>query len=98
MAEKIQLLHPLGKKAVQIDLDKYNIISRAILNSLANGNELTHKELFEFVKQFFLSEKIDFSGSIEWYMESVKLDLEAKNTIQRFKEKQMLKFRLLNSK
>ena len=58
-------------------------------------NALTHKELYQAVTDEFIKRNINFEGSVEWYMESVKLDLEAKNIIRRIKEKSKLKFELI---
>lgn len=93
MEEKIQLEHPLGKKAIRIDISKYEILKLTILKVLKN-NSLTHKELFQKVEEEFNKNNIVFDGSIEWYMESVKLDLEAKKLIKRKKEKSKLYFEI----
>ena len=93
MSEKIQLLHPAGKHAVKIDKDKYLVMSKAILYSLKQG-PLTHKEMVEKIYSYFKKNKIKFDGSVEWYMESVKLDLEAGKKIERARESSKLKFRL----
>jgi hypothetical protein len=45
--------------------------------------------------QDFKKNKIKFEGSVEWYMESVKLDLEANKFIERVYDKSRLKFRLI---
>jgi len=94
MEHKIQLLHPAGKKAVRMDIDKYTVIKKALLNSLKQNRELTHTELLDVVIDNFKKNKIKFEGSIEWYMESVKLDLEANKIIERVYDKSKLKFRL----
>jgi hypothetical protein len=90
---KIQLLHPEGKHAFRIDADKYEIMHKAILHGLKKG-PLMHKELNEAVHEFIIKKKIRFEGSIEWYMEGVKLDLEAKKIVKRVKENSKLKFGL----
>ena len=92
---KIQLSHPAGKKAVRIDKDKYDLLSKAILRCLTNKS-LTHTELFAAILADFKKRNIKFEGSVEWYMESVKLDLEAKRFIERVKEKYQLKFQLVS--
>ncbi len=94
MEQKIQLKHPAGKHAVRIDKDKYDTIKKALLNSLKKKSELTHKEILQAITQDFRKNKIKFEGSLEWYMESVKLDLEAGKIIERISDKSPQKFRL----
>ena len=79
-AEQIQTLHPQpGKKNKRIALDKYNIIRQNILAILAH-TELTHTELME---KLYENVKDFFEGGIQWYGETVKLDLEARKIIER---------------
>lgn len=80
MAEgKILTKHPLGKSGKNIDKQNYEMLKKTILSTL-RGKELTHTELF---KQINKTLKGKFSGSISWYAETVKLDLEARKTIER---------------
>jgi hypothetical protein len=76
---KILTKHPLGKSGKNIDKQKYETLKKTILSTL-RGKELTHTELF---KQINKTLKGKFSGSISWYAETVKLDLEARKTIER---------------
>jgi hypothetical protein len=80
--EKILTKHPEGKKGVRISKNKYNLIRSTIVECLRD-EPLTHLELTKCVNQK-LSGK--FQGSISWYAETVKLDLEAMGTIERVKE------------
>ena len=82
MEQKIQLRHPAGKHAVRMDKARYDILRKAILRSL-KGDELTHTELYKAVLADFKRTKTKFEGAVEWYMESVKLDLEATKAIER---------------
>lgn len=75
MGQKIQLKHPLGKKAVSMDKLKYDILNKAFLNQL--------KKRGKAIAEDFKSNKIKFEGSIQWHVEWVKLDLEAKKEILR---------------
>ncbi len=93
MEQKIQLKHPAGKHTIRIDQDKYDTIRKSLLNSLKK-NELTHKEILQFMTDDFRKNKIQFKGSVEWYMEWVKLDLEAGKIIERISNKSPQKFRL----
>jgi hypothetical protein len=78
--EKIQTLHPVsGKKNKLISIDKYNMIKHNIL-SILNEVEPTHTELME---RLYSNLKDTFEGGIQWYGESVKLDLEARKIIER---------------
>jgi len=80
MAEgKILTKHPLGKSGKNIDKQKHETLKKTILSTL-RGKELTHTELF---KQINKTLKGKFSGSVSWYAETVKLDLEARKTIER---------------
>jgi hypothetical protein len=82
--ETIQTLHPqANKKNKKILLSKYNFIRENILTILT-GNLLTHTELME---ELFERVKDNFEGGIQWYGETVKLDLEARKLIERTKTK-----------
>ena len=89
MAEaKILTKHPLGKSGRNIDKQKYNTLNEAILSTL-RGKELTHDELFDQLHKRVKK----FSGSVAWYGETVKLDLEARKMIERTSAKPQ-KYRL----
>jgi hypothetical protein len=87
--EKILTQHPLGKSGRNISKQNYESLKRAILSAL-RGKELTHTELFQ---QLTKSLNGQFSGNISWYAETVKLDLEARKTIERTSSKPQ-KYRL----
>jgi len=92
--EKIQLVHPAGKKLPRIDKSKYDEMKKAIFASLKKG-PLTHMELHQMVLDTFKKNKVKFEGAIEWYMEGVKLDLEASKQIKRLNEKPPYQWRLI---
>lgn len=78
--ELIQTLHPqAGKTNKKISLEKYNFIRDHLLSILANL-EPTHTELME---ELYQRVKDNFDGGVQWYGETVKLDLEARNLIAR---------------
>lgn len=78
--EQIQTLHPDPlKKNKRIALDKYEFIKKNLLAILAK-KELTHTELMEALYQ---KVKDTFDGGVQWYGETVKLDLEARHVIER---------------
>lgn len=79
MEEKIQTLHPQGKRGVNISKAKYETMKNTILDVL-NKRQRTHVELTDAVAK---SLRGKFEGSIPWYMESTKLDLEARKIIER---------------
>lgn len=82
--ETIQTLHPIeGKTNKKIYLEKYTFIKNHLL-SILNERELTHTELME---KLFASVKDNFEGGVQWYGETVKLDLEARQIIERTKTK-----------
>lgn len=83
-AEQIQTLHPIpGKTNKHIALEKYEVIKTQIL-AILSQNELTHTELME---QLYANVKDTFVGGVQWYGETVKLDLEARKIIERTKSK-----------
>jgi hypothetical protein len=78
--EKIQTIHPdKSKTNKNISLEKYNTIKEALLHIL-QSKELTHTELMECLYQ---QVKDTFVGGVQWYGETVKLDLQARKIIER---------------
>ena len=92
MNQKIQLIHPAGKKAVSIDKEKYDVLKKALMNYLKTKGEATHAEIFQAITEDFKKNKIKFEGSVEWHLEWVKLDLEARKEIKRISDKTPIKF------
>jgi hypothetical protein len=83
-AETMQTLHPIaGKTNKKIALDKYTFIRENLLIILSEF-ELTHTELMEAL---YARIKDNFEGGVQWYGETVKLDLEARGIIERAKGK-----------
>lgn len=79
-AEMIQTLHPDKTKTnKRISLEKYNFI-KANLLAVLKKTELTHTDLMEALYQRV---KDKFEGGVQWYGETVKLDLEARGVIER---------------
>ena len=87
--EKILTKHPGGKTGRNITKQNYETLKKAILSALKN-KELTHTELFV---QLNKNLKGKFDGNISWYGETVKLDLEAREIIERTSSKPQ-KYRL----
>ncbi|HXA09448.1 MAG TPA: hypothetical protein VNW28_05665 [Chthoniobacterales bacterium] len=81
--KKILTKHPLGKSGKNISQDKYELAKKTILTALRTG-QLTHTELFAELNKSLASK---FTGNINWYGETVKLDLEARKIIERTSSK-----------
>ena len=79
--EKIQCLHPEGKHAPAIATNTYQLFERAI-KSVLNKEPLTYSAMANGVKELFKKENISFNGSIGWFTETVKLDMEARGLIE----------------
>ena len=79
MEEKIVTRHPKGKKGVNINKAKYETMKKAII-SVLNKEPLTHHELTHATERQLRGK---FEGSIPWYMEATKLDLEARGILER---------------
>lgn len=78
--EQIQTLHPIpGKTNKRISIKKYSLIKENLL-SILNQFEPTHTELME---KLYDNVKDVFEGGVQWYGETVKLDLEARKIIER---------------
>jgi len=83
MKQTIQLTHPAGKQAVTMDKGKYDAVKRPLLNRLKTNGGSTHREILRAIVEDFDMNGTKFEGSVEWHMEWVKLDLEARNKIKR---------------
>ncbi len=80
MTEKIMTLHPAGNAGVHIDRHKYDTVREAILQSLRINGALTFNDAAAQAHSMLGG---NFSGSISWYVTTVKLDLEARGEIAR---------------
>ena len=94
METKIQLLHPIGKKAIKMDERKYNKLKTSILCCLRAKGKLSHSEILRTITDEFINNNINFEGSIEWHLEWVKLDLEARKEIKRLDKESPIKYTL----
>lgn len=92
--QKIQLKHPQGKKAVSINKDKYDLLKKETIQYLTEKKEGTFSEISKTVVQSLKDKKIIFDGSLNWYLEWVKLDLEARQIITRVPKTSPQKFTL----
>lgn len=82
--ERIKTLHPEGKRGVNIELEKYERVRAAILK--ATEGPVRFDRFFELVKEALPG----FQGSVTWYTETVKLDLEARGVIQHDRKARMI--------
>ena len=77
---KILTLHPQGKKGVNISRKKYDTIKNYLLQKIEEHGEITYESLSDMANKDLSK---TFDGSVTWYVVSVKLDLEARNIIER---------------
>ena len=80
MKDMIRTLHPQKKQGVNISKEKYEIIRKAILNTLHSQKEITFMKLSRAVEKEVNG---NFEGSVNWYVTAVKLDLEARGQVKR---------------
>ncbi len=78
--DKILTKHPKGKQGVNISRAKYDAVREAILEALAEREPQQFRELQAAVEERLAG---NFEGSIGWYYTTVKLDLEAREEIER---------------
>jgi hypothetical protein len=90
--ERVLTLHPEGKAGVNISREKYDTVSGAIITALRGHGELTFTGLTEEVRR---SLEVTFEGSINWYVTTVKLDLEARGRIERLPNSRPQRLRLV---
>ncbi len=91
MKDRIMTLHPEGKQGVNISRQKHDVMRQAILDALSVHGEMTFTDLTEEVRHNLGS---TFEGSINWYVTTVKLDLEARGEITRTPKKTPQRLRL----
>ncbi len=93
MTEKIMTLHPAGKQGVNIDKGKYDMVRKAIEETLQAQPGITFSGLTDAV-----GERIGdvFDGSVGWYVVSVKLDLEARGVLERIDGRSPQRLRLVS--
>jgi len=71
-------LHPHGKKGVRITTKKYQTVRQAIVNVLSVAKGPMRFDRFAAEVAAALD---GFEGSRTWYIETVKLDLEARGEL-----------------
>ena len=80
MRDTIRTLHPEKKQGVNISREKYEIIRKVILSTLRARKEMTFMNLSRAVEKEVNG---NFEGSVNWYVTTVKLDMEARGEIKR---------------
>ncbi|MGY6647604.1 DUF6958 family protein [Wenyingzhuangia sp. IMCC45574] len=90
--ERILTLHPQGKKGVNILKSKYDTIKDFILLTVKENETITFKELNNLA---VLELSNSFDGKVNWYVVSVKLDLEARGIIERIPKTSPHQLRLI---
>lgn len=80
MRDTIRTLHPEKKQGVNISRQKYEMIRKAIIDTLCARKEMTFMDLSRAVEKQLND---TFEGSVLWYVTTVKLDLEARGEIKR---------------
>jgi len=80
MKDMIRTLHPHKKQGVNISREKYEIIRKAIMTALRAQKEISFMHLSRAVEKEVNG---TFEGSVNWYVTTVKLDLEARGTVKR---------------
>lgn len=78
--EKIQTLHPQGKKGVNILKRRYDTIKSFILQTIRQQGTITYEALNDLAVDKLSK---SFDGKVPWYVVTVKLDLEARGIIER---------------
>ena len=93
---KVECLNPNTGRTMNIDKGIYDLISRAIRQSLKQGQPLTFSQMVESIHDYIKREKIKFEGSVDWYAISVKHDMHARGMIEVVTEKGKKLHRLRN--
>ncbi|SDL22194.1 DUF6958 family protein [Kriegella aquimaris] len=89
--DKIMTLHPQGKTGVNILKRRYDIIRNFIIDTIKNHTEITYQNLTDLAVEKLSN---SFDGKVVWYIVTVKLDLEARNIIERIPKTSPHKLRL----
>ena len=81
--EKIQLIHPEGKKAPRMDRSKYEALSASFLVCLKKRKSAPFHELLADVENDLAKRKITVEGKLEWNLFWVTLDLESRRELKK---------------
>ncbi|MEM9887059.1 MAG: hypothetical protein AAF849_14285 [Bacteroidota bacterium] len=78
--EKIMTSHPQGKKGVHILKRRYDFIKDFIVKTVEEHGEISYQQLNDLAVESLTK---SFDGKVGWYLVTVKLDLEARNILER---------------
>lgn len=90
--ERIETLHPQGKKGVNIRKHKYDTIREYLLKIIKEEGQITYQDLNDRAVRDLES---SFDGRVNWYVVTVKLDLEARGIIERIPKTSPHQIRLI---
>ena len=85
--EKVACLNPHSGREMKIEQDIYNLFTKEIKNALRNKKALSFTELTQIIKTNLSSKKIKFDGSVDWYVVTIKNDMDAKGELKVYMEK-----------
>ena len=83
MDQKMQLKHPQDKKPVSMSKKKYEMLKSLLLKYFRTKGKATFNEISKAIEKDLRTNGTKFQGSLTWYLEWVKLDLEARKIIER---------------
>ncbi len=86
-------MHPSGKQGVNIRQDRYDFIKSYILKTIGEAGEMTFSDLGDKAAAEISAQ---FDGKVLWYITTVKLDLEARNLVERIPKTSPQMLRLVN--
>lgn len=78
---KVTCLNPNTGGSIRIDKAVYDLFAKAIYHSLKKSGDLTYTEMVNAVKACLQEQQIEFKGSLNWYVITVKNDMEARGVI-----------------
>ena len=83
--EKVEALTPTpGAQPTRVDRDRYEAVRKALLAVIPKRKEgVEFRELTALVKARLPNGEVPRGGSIQWYVTTVKLDLEARGLVER---------------
>lgn len=91
--ETVLYLHPdPTKQGTRIAAEKYQALHQAILAAFSEQEELSYQEMVQPVSARLAG---SFDGSVEWYFNAVKLDMEARGELVRTRKSNPVRFRIV---
>ena len=84
--EKIQLVHPEGKKAILMDKVKYDALKTSFIKCLGVKKSAPFDELLSDVTADLEDKGLKIQGVLQWNLFWVTLDMEANNALKKDKK------------